>query len=315
MDVDVESLTPRYRLVYDSIGRSLALPIARRLGLPPPILDTAAGVQPEHARVLNAALERLERTRAALDERLAEAAAQARTLTDNAAESTRLLGELRDRRRSAWQEEVREARAFLRQVKADGRAQLEGLRGVAEARAALDRFTREQEAAIASREQLEEVAPPPRPDAPAPGGRVQIGDTVAVGDRGIEGELLAVDGARAWIQRGTMRFEVPAAQLRRVAPGAAPRTSVALAPASEESGAGELNVIGLRAREALERLEPFLDRALRAGQETVRIVHGIGSGALRRAIQDHLATSPYCAGFRGGESNEGGAGVTVATLH
>jgi DNA mismatch repair protein MutS2 len=85
-------------------------------------------------------------------------------------------------------------------------------------------------------------------------------------------------------------------------------------PAIEDGGAGELNVIGLRAREALERLEPFLDRAARAGQETVRIVHGIGSGALRRAIQDHLATSPYCAGFRGGESNEGGAGVTVATL-
>ncbi|HSP97024.1 MAG TPA: endonuclease MutS2 [Candidatus Dormibacteraeota bacterium] len=316
VDVDVESLTPRYRLVYDSIGRSLALPIARRLGLPAAILDTAAGVQPEHARLLNAALERLERTRAALEARLGEAAAQARIQAENATESTRLLGELRERRRSAWQEEVREARAFLRQLKAEGRAQLEGLRGVAEARAALDRFTREQEAAIAAREQVEDVAPAaPASAPPAVAGRVAVGDTVAVGDRGIEGELLAVDGARAWIQRGTMRFEVPAAQLRRVAPATAPRTSVVLTPASEESGLGELNVIGLRAREALDRLEGFLDRAVRAGQESVRIVHGIGSGALRRAIQDHLATSPYCAGFRGGESNEGGAGVTVATLH
>jgi DNA mismatch repair protein MutS2 len=316
VDVDVASLTPRYRLVYDSIGRSLALPIARRLGLPEEILTTAATVQPEPARRLNAALERLERTRAELETQRAAAAEQARIQTENAAESTRLLGELRARRRSAWQDEVREARAFLRQLKAEGRAQLAGLRNVAEARAALDRFLREQEAAISAREQLAGAAPAPPPRAAPPAtARAAVGDTVAVGDRGIEGELLAVDGPRAWIQRGTMRFEVPANQLRRVAGAAAPRTRVALAPAGEESGVGELNVIGLRAREALDRLEGFLDRAVRAGQDTVRIVHGVGSGALRRAIHDHLATSPYCTGFRGGEANEGGAGVTVATLY
>ena len=204
----------------------------------------------------------------------------------------------------------------MRQLKAEGRAQLEGLRGVAEARAALERFTREQEAAIAAREQRRRrraaaAAAHRRRAAPR-----AVGDTVAVGERGIQGELLAVDGARAWIQRGTMRFEVPADQLRRVGAAApAPRTSVAAGAArARRSGAGELSLIGLRAREALDRLERFLDRARRAGQDPVRIVHGVGSGALRRAVQDYLATSPYCAGFRGGERGEGGAGVTVATL-
>jgi len=76
----------------------------------------------------------------------------------------------------------------------------------------------------------------------------------------------------------------------------------------------ELSLIGLRAREAVDRLERFLDRAVRGGQETVRIIHGVGSGALRRAVHDYLATSPYCAGFRGGDSGEGGTGVTVAIL-
>src|SRR5207244_4675402 len=137
------------------------------------------------------------------------------------------------------------------------------LGGVADARAALDRFSREQEAAIAAREQLEDAAPPaPARAADGSAARAAIGDIVAFGDRGIEGELLAVDGARAWIQRGTMRFEVPAEQLRKVAAASAPRTNIALAPAGDESGVGELNVIGLRAREALDRLEPFLDRAL-----------------------------------------------------
>jgi len=314
VDVDVDTLTPRYRLIYESIGRSLALPIARRLGLPAAILDTAAAAQPEHARVLNAALERLERTRAGLETRLAAAAAHAAQLAADAAESTRLLAELRERRRAAWQEELRGARAFVRQLKADGRAQLEGLRADAASRAEFARFTREQEAALAAREH-DEAVPPPAWAAVLPG-RIEVGDTVEVSDRGIRGELLEIAGARAWIQRGAMRFEVPTAQLRRL--GAAPPTAppvVAFAAPASDAGAGELNLIGLRAREALDRLAPFLDNAARGDRESVRIVHGVGSGALRRAVQDHLATSPYCAGFRVGEPAEGGAGVTVALLH
>ncbi|MGD9763342.1 MAG: endonuclease MutS2 [Candidatus Binatia bacterium] len=314
VDVDPDAFKPRYRLVYDSIGRSLALPIARQLGLPDAVLATAAAVQPEHARVLNAALERLERSRAALEGRLAEAEARAAELTASAAAAARLESELRERRRSAWQDALREARAFVRQLKAEGRAQLEGLREAAAARAALERFAREQEAAIAARA-ADDAAPAPLPDREPPAARAQIGDLVEVAERGIQGELLAVEGARAWIQRGALRFEVPTAQLRRVAAGAPVPATVVVAPATAEvPGRGELSVIGLRAREALERLERFLDHAVRDGQDSVRIVHGVGSGALRRAIQDYLATSPYCAAFRGGEPGEGGAGVTVATL-
>jgi DNA mismatch repair protein MutS2 len=113
-----------------------------------------------------------------------------------------------------------------------------------------------------------------------------------------------------------MRFEVPAAQLRPLghAAPAAPSITVTRADSAPEDAA-ELMLIGLRAREAVARLERFLDRAAQSGRDSVRIVHGVGSGALRRAIHDYLATSPYCVGFRGGENAEGGAGVTVALLH
>jgi len=312
VDFDLDTLTPRYRLAYDSIGRSLALPIARRLGLPEAILAIAEAAQPEHARVLSAALERLERTRDELARARDAAAAHAQTLAAQEAESTRLLAELRDRRRSAWQEELRSARAFVRQLKDEGRAKLEALRGAAGERAALDRYAREQLAAIAAREQ-----PQAAPGAAAPPtlpGRVQIGDMVEVVERGIQGELLQLDGARAWIQRGALRFEVPAEQLRRIGSAAPARAQVTATPAPSESGTGELSLIGLRAGEAIDKLASFLDRAVRAGEEHVRIIHGVGSGALRRAVQDYLATSPYCAGYRGGAANEGGGGVTVATL-
>ena len=321
VDFDVDTLTPRYRLVYDSIGRSLALPIARRLGLPEAILAAADAAQSEQARILGAALEQLERTRALLDAQLAEASAHTAALSERDAESQRLLAELRERRRSAWAAELREARAFVRTLKDEGRAQLEGLRAAAE-RAAFARFTREQEAAIAAREapavgavaSQHGEAPTHAADGRTP--PLRVGDIVAVAERGIRGELLAVEGARAWIQRGTMRFEVPAAQLRMIERAAPVQLQIAVAStADDQSSQRELSLIGLRAREAVDRLERFLDRAVRAGEDSVRIIHGVGSGALRRAVQDYLATSPYCADFRGGENNEGGSGVTVATLH
>ena len=72
--------------------------------------------------------------------------------------------------------------------------------------------------------------------------------------------------------------------------------------------------MGLRAKEAVAELEQFLDRAAQARYPSVRIIHGIGSGALKRAVQDYLSTSPYCTTFRSGEPREGGAGVTVAEI-
>ncbi len=315
VDVDVDTLTPRYRLAYDSIGRSLALPIARRLGLPASILDRAETTQPEAARRLGAALEILERTRLQLEAQRAEVSARAAALAASEAESARLAGELRERRRAAWADGLREARAFVRALKAEGRARLAELRAVSQ-RAEFDRFTSEQEAAVTAREADASAATVhPTPVAERPGPALRIGDVVALRDRGIRGELLAVDGARAWIQRGAMRFEVPTAQLRRLGREPPPAPQVAVSRAGDDGSAGELSLIGLRAREAVDRLERFLDRAVQGGHETVRIIHGVGSGALRRAVHDYLATSPYCAAFRGAESGEGGTGVTVATLH
>ena len=315
VDFDVDTLTPRYRLVYESIGRSLALPIARRLGLPESLLAAAEQAQSQQARVLGAALEHLERLRTQLEAELSRASEHTAALAARDAESQRLAGELRERRRSAWADELREARAFVRQLKEEGRVQLQGVRAAAE-RAAFQRFTREQEAAIAAREAPATAAADRRAPVDAPlVVAARVGDQVAVGDRGIHGELLAVDGARAWIQRGTMRFEVPAAQLRRLGRDApAPAAPVTVTRAVDEGGATELNLIGLRAREAVERLEDFLDRAVQTGRDSVRIIHGVGSGALRRAIHEYLSTSPYCSSFRGGEGSEGGAGVTMATL-
>lgn len=312
VDFDVETLTPRYRLTYHSLGRSLALPIARRLGLPEEILQAAHAAQSESSQSFSAALEELEHVRRRLEEELAEAVERARELAARDAESRRLLDEARQRRRDAWGKELREARDFVRDTKAEGRALLRKLQHAAEERGAYREFVEKREAAIAARSAEPPAAAPRHARVPGP---PQIGDRVELGDQGIRGELLSVDGERAWIQRGSLRFEVPAAQLRRVGK----KESVAPVRidlrADMEGAHNEISLVGLRSRQALAELEQFLDRAARARLNRVRIIHGFGSGALRRAVQDYLSGSPYCSEFRSGSGDEGGGAVTIVELN
>ena len=306
VDFDVEQLVPRYRLVYHSIGESLALPIARRLGLPAAVLDAAQGARAEHTKVLAAAMERLEDSRRQYEARIDDADAKMRAAAVAQAEAQRLLDELHEKRRRRWADELDAARDFVRTLREQGRELLAAVERGATDRRAFNRLAREQDAAIAEREAAV--------NEPAPAGRTpQIGDQVDLAGTGIHGQLLSVEGDRAWIQRGSLRFEVPAAGLRSIGqqPIAPVEVRVAAAP---EGTPLEISLIGLRAQEAVAQLEGFLDRAVRAHYPSVRIIHGIGSGALKRAVTEYLSMSSYCAGFRAGEPREGGAGVTVAEL-
>ena len=139
-----------------------------------------------------------------------------------------------------------------------------------------------------------------------------------VGD--IRGELIVLDAARAVISRGGLRIEVAPERLRRsaaiVAENRPAQPKAATITFSVEGGEGnELNLIGMRTTDALRKLEEFLDTAFLTNRAEVRIVHGIGSGALRKAVAEYLGTSPYCASFRGAEPHHGGAGATIVQMN
>ena len=306
VEFDLEAMAPCYRLVYHTIGESLALPIARRLGLPSAVLEIAEAARSEQAKALAIAVERLEQTRRRYEERLAGVEERARATTEAQQAAQRLLEELQAKRRRRWSEELEAARDFVRSVRAQGRELLDAVQRGAADRRALTRWVQQHEAAIA--EQAAEMVAQPLPSGPP-----AVGDIVEVSENGLRGQLLSVEGERAWIQRGSLRFEVPAAQLRRIEgrPAASVEVRVAAAPEGTQQ---EISLLGLRAREALSCLEDFLDRAVRAHYPSVRIIHGIGSGALKRAVETYLSSSSYCAGFRPGAPAEGGAGVTVAEL-
>jgi len=118
------------------------------------------------------------------------------------------------------------------------------------------------------------------------------------------------------ITRGGMRIEVAPERLRRAAQQAAasrvPKVSVTAAEHTERQ---ELMLIGMRTTDALRTLEEFLDQAYLTNRPEVRIVHGVGSGALRKAVREYLGSSPYCAAFREADPHLGGAGATVVQLN
>jgi DNA mismatch repair protein MutS2 len=144
---------------------------------------------------------------------------------------------------------------------------------------------------------------------------------------GREAEVIEVSADEAMVAAGPLKLRVKLADLVPLtgkAKGAAFASSggkaARLARAEKAAGGpvqdpeAKCDVRGLRAEDALREVELFLDRKYTEGASSVLIVHGHGTGALKRLLREHLAASPYVATSRGGESHEGGDGVTVVTM-
>ena len=306
-DVDPATGAARYELVYHSVGQSFALPIARRHGVPERAIEVAERLLTGESHDLGRAIARLEDARRDLEQAREDARAEQRRLESARADADTLTADLRSRQRQRWSEDLEESRRFVRELDRKGRALLDELRARPEP-AGLRAFVREATEAIAAHTPTASAAEPTTPP--------KIGDTVEVVGGSIRGELVEVHGARAHVQRGGLRFEVGFAQLRMIAESK-PRERVAVSvarPVEVDHERAEINLVGQRVREGIDDLAAFLDRSVRLGHSEVRVVHGLGTGALRRAVQEFLASSPYCTKFREESGPRGDGGVTVVEL-
>ncbi|HEV8712999.1 MAG TPA: endonuclease MutS2 [Candidatus Binatia bacterium] len=308
VDFDLDTLTPHYRLHYGTVGQSLGLPMARRLGLPEEVCAAAEATLSGEARQLSHVIAQLEESQTALERERALVANEREQIAALRVQQQALLAEAEERRRHLWQEELAEARHLIRRVREEGREIVARLRAARpRARQELTRFLREQQEAITAKER--ELRPPLTENVAPP----QVGDEVEVRDGKIRGELVALQGDRARIRRGGLTFEVAATHIRKAA-ARKREPQVRVAVQSSAPGMPEINLLGMRVHEALPRLETFLDRAVLNHQPSVRIVHGMGTGALKRAVREYLANSPYCASYNEAPRVEGGGGVTIAEL-
>jgi len=306
VDFDPEHLTPLYRLKPHTIGQSYGLAVARRLGLPDEVVAAAEAVLPAGTAELAEALNRLEEERARLKAQTEQLRERESALAEHEREALAAAERVRTRAETERERLRSEGAQLLAELRREAAATLADLRSGAKGRRELNRTLAESAA------KLDEMAPlQPGPEH-APEEPLKVGDRVELGD--IRGELLVLEPSRAVVGRGGLRIEVAPERLRRARAERAAERLPAVTVSSETSDRDELNVVGMRTGEALRQLEQFLDQAFLTNQREVRIVHGIGSGALKKAIHDYLSTSPYCAGFRQAEPHHGGAGATIVQI-
>jgi DNA mismatch repair protein MutS2 len=174
----------------------------------------------------------------------------------------------------------------------------------------------ERAAEQAQAQRTRSVAPVPEP-APARKRAIQTGDTVRVKSLNTTAEVGAVMGDEADVQMGRMRMRVKISDLERVRTAKLdPEPEMAQVTYADRGPAPsmELDLRGLTSEEGVSRVSDYLDRAARAGLPFVRIIHGKGTGALRRAIRDAIKNNHVVKSFETGLEGEGGDGVTVVKL-
>ncbi len=317
LEFDLDTLQPRFRFLSGVPGASHALAVAARFGFPEALLKRARTLRPEGAHALERLLaelaaatravreerETLARARREADEEAArhrEAAEEAKR--DLAATRKRLTREseiLLARARELWQTVQREAR---RDEKT--RASAETLRRE------MVELEREADSLAQQATGTEGPAAPLGPAAIAPGARVRVLDL------GVEAEVVSgpdLEG-RVQLRRGSWSIQSHVGRLAQADAAPAPAQPVTGTWSVPEGVPLEVDLRGLDVTEALGALDQGVDRAVLAGFSEVRVIHGIGRGILRTAVEKHLREHPQIAEQRLGELGEGGRGVTIVRL-
>jgi len=309
VEFDLETLSPTYELSIGLPGRSNAFAIARRLGLWPEIVGEAESlVSPESLETEGLLAEIKQAHREALASQEAAKAAQNR-VEELEGELRQELADIEKTRREVLSAAREEAQRELEEVRVELRKIRTGL-GLA---AVTQEWVAQAEDKLASLEP-QPVEPVVRPRS-TPRDAPSLGDTVWVVGLQATGEVTELAGDEAEVQVGSFRIraEVGDLELRRRA--ARPEITERAVSVPRVSSPGlELNLRGQTTEEALPHLDKYLNDAYLAGLPQVRIVHGKGTGALRRAVRDFVKTHPLVDSYRPGDQYEGGEGATVVKL-
>ncbi|HEB64718.1 MAG TPA: endonuclease MutS2 [Chloroflexi bacterium] len=327
VEFDLETLRPTYRLTIGLPGRSNALAIAQRLGMPQEIIEAArAELHPDEVRA-EGLLDEIHRQRQEARQARAEAEAALQEAEALRAELAARLERIEDERRAVLEAARKEAETQLETLRAEIRA----------LRRQLGRARQPLEVIEQVQERLEEVEeehlppverrPAPAPaGAPPPAGPLRLGARVFIPRLGAKGVVTAMGEDEAEVQMGALRMRVRLSDLQAAGEPVSPEeealpeaSAAASAPSAPESGLApspgvELDLRGRRVDEALEELDRYLDAAYLANLPWVRIIHGRGTGRVRAAVRDALQRHPHVVSWEPGGEGEGGDGVSVAKL-
>jgi len=314
VEFDVETLEPTYRLLIGVPGRSNAFEISGRLGLDQAIIDQAKGLIGTDTKTVDNMIASLEESQIAAEKDYKEAH-----------EVLLEAQQLRDEIKKQWMqfEEKREAlykKAEEKAEKAVTKAREEAEIIVNEIRNMKTDVNLKEHEWIEAKKMLEEAKPEltkkqkKRPEVPAKDKQVlKPGDEVKLLTMNQKGEVLEkVSENEYLVQVGIMKVKMKRNDLQRIGKTKKTDTTpIATIKGSSYHVKPELDLRGERFEDALLRLEKYIDDALLAGYPKVSIIHGKGTGALRKGVQEFAKKHPSIASSRSGSSGEGGSGVTI----
>ncbi|MEG1632435.1 MAG: endonuclease MutS2 [Oscillospiraceae bacterium] len=322
-EFDVTTLRPTYRLLVGIPGKSNAFAISRRLGLPEEVVEDAKSRVGVESASFEATIEKLEQVRQALERDREETQHKLREAEENRRQSANLRIELSMRLDKAGEKARRDAARLVAEARETAEATFAELdemrerlsededhRAANEARAELRRRLNEAEGKFSEKAQVPQE--PKKPGRPA-----VAGDTVEIISMGVKAQVVSVE------RDGTLKLLAGVLKLSQkqsevcVVESAKKKESAAVSYSTglrEAAMSTELDLRGMETLDAIPVLEHYIDGASMAKLETVMIIHGKGTGALRKAVQENLRRNKFVKSFRLGRYGEGETGVTVVEL-
>ena len=328
-EFDVETLAPTYRLLIGIPGKSNAFAISRRLGLPEDVIAAAQEQMSGESVRFEDILTQLEEKRQALEKREQEADRLLRQREEDARKAREFRDQMERAKDNARGRGEAEAKRILRDARAAADQVFAELAEMRKAQARADRALNENEARAALRRQLNEAEeavskrdarqePIPKPSRP-----IRAGDLVEFPGVRQPAEVVSVgkDGTLQ-LKAGILKMKAKADEVRlieddeRAARKKTPSVTIRQNAdrALRASAARELDIRGMETLEAESVVDNFISAAVMGRLDEVTIIHGKGTGALRKAVHDILRRNKAVKSFRLGVYGEGESGVTVVTL-
>lgn len=324
-EFDVESLRPTYRLLIGIPGKSNAFAISGKLGLPGYIIDDAKKRLSEQDVSFEDLLSDLEASRRTIEKEQAEIAAykkEAETLKRQAVQKQEKLEEQRDR---IIREANEKANAILREAKEVADETIRNFHKFGKENISAAEMEKERERL---RKKIKDTSASAslktnKPKKTYKPSDFKLGESVKVLSMNLTGTIGSLPDARGnvTVQMGILRSQVNISDLEIIeevspyAPKRMNRTAKSKIKMSKSlSVSPEINLLGKTVDEAVAELDKYLDDALLSHLNSVRVVHGKGTGALRKGIHEYLRRQKHVKSYRLAEFGEGDAGVTIVEL-
>ncbi|HEC2208760.1 TPA: endonuclease MutS2 [Staphylococcus delphini] len=313
VEFDVDTLSPTYKLLMGVPGRSNAFDISKRLGLGLKIINHAKSMIGQDEQEINEMIASLEKNAKRVDDqrieldRLVREASQIHNDLSRAYEQyqnmeSRLIEEAKDKanqRVKAAMEEADDILKSLRDMRDQKGAEVKEHELIDQRKRLEDQYEAKSIKQNVQKQKWDEI---------------KAGDEVKVLSYGQKGEVLEVlSDEEAVVQMGIIKMKLPLSDLEKKEK-AKEQPKKVVTRTNRSTVKMELDLRGHRYDEAMVALDQYLDQAVLSNYEDVYIIHGKGTGALQKGVQQHLKRHKSVATFRGGMPSEGGFGVTVATL-